>query len=47
MTAKISARILTLVSSGTTLPEAIDTVLGKGTFEKLAGEIYTALRTEG
>jgi hypothetical protein len=47
MNAKISARILAAVSNGATLPEAIDAVLGKGSYEKLAGEIYTALRSEG
>jgi len=47
MNATISARILAAVSNGATLPQAIDTVLGAGTYEKLAGEVYDTLRAEG
>lgn len=47
MNATISARILVLMSTGMTLNAAIDAVLGAGSYEKLAGEIYNALRTEG
>ena len=44
MNSKISARILVLVGGGMTLKAAFDTVLGQGSYDKLAGEIYTALR---
>lgn len=44
MTAKISARILVLVQSGMTLPQAFDAVLGAGAYAKFAGELYDALR---
>lgn len=42
--ALISARILTLVSNGIALRDAINTVLGEGTFENLASDIYDGLR---
>jgi hypothetical protein len=45
--AKISARILAAVGMGATLREAFDAVLGAGAFEKMAGEVYDALRSEG
>lgn len=45
MNAKISARILKLVAEGQTLEAAIDTVIGKGAYEKMVGELYTALRS--
>jgi len=41
---KISARILALVNSGKTLPEAFDEILGEGAYSKLAGELYDAMR---
>ena len=44
MNTKISARILILVQSGMTLPQAFDAVLGAGAYAKMAGEIYDALR---
>jgi hypothetical protein len=44
MTTKISARILVLMQTGMTLPQAIDAVLGAGTYLKLAGDLYDALR---
>ena len=49
MNTKISARILILIQSGKTLPEAFDAVLGAGAYEKMAGEVYDALnaRVEG
>jgi hypothetical protein len=47
MNAKISARILALMTNGATVAEAMDAVLGQGMFEKVAGEIYEALRAEG
>ena len=40
----ISARIATLVAGGMDVRNAIDAVLGEGTFEKLAGEVYDELR---
>lgn len=45
--AKISARILAAIGNGATLREAFDAVLGAGSYEKMAGEIYDALRAEG
>jgi Tfp pilus assembly major pilin PilA len=46
MDIKISARILTLIQNGFTLPEAFDAVLGAGSHAKLAGEIYDNLRAK-
>ena len=46
-TSAISAMILAEVAKGSTLDQAIDAVLGQGTYTKLAGEVYDALRTEG
>lgn len=40
----ISAAIYAKLAEGMTLPQAIDAVLGAGTFEKLAGEVYDELR---
>lgn len=40
----ISARILAHVANGMELRDAIDTVLGAGTYSRLAGEIYDTLR---
>lgn len=42
--AKISALILAEIRAGRTLPEAIDAVLGTGTYQKIAGDVYDALR---
>lgn len=47
MNAKISARILSLVQTGKTLPEAMDVVMGAGTFAKLAGEVYDNFNAKG
>lgn len=44
--AQISALILARVQAGMPLRNAIDAVLGAGTFERLAGEIYEALRAK-
>jgi hypothetical protein len=44
MTTKISARILVLMQTGMTLPQAFDAVLGAGAYLKLAGDLYDALR---
>jgi hypothetical protein len=46
MSAKISARILKLVAEGQTLEAAIDAVIGKGAYEKLVGDVYSALRSQ-
>jgi hypothetical protein len=42
----ISARILTLKNSGMSLRDAFDAVLGQGAYDKLAGEVYDALRAK-
>ena len=42
--AKISKRILSQVNLGKSLPEAIDLVLGKGSYVKLVDELYAELR---
>jgi hypothetical protein len=47
MNAKISARILRQMSNGATLEQAVDAVLGAGSYKKLAGEVFDALRKEG
>ncbi len=44
MSATISARILANVARGMPLPEAVDAVLGYGSFATMAGEVYRALR---
>ena len=44
MNKEISARIVTLVASGMTVADAIDSVLGSGSFAKIASEVYEALR---
>lgn len=46
MNAKISAAILTKIAQGMTTREAVDAVLGEGTFKKLAGDLYDALRAK-
>ena len=45
-TQNISARILVLVSHGMTLRDAVDAVLGAGTYEKLAGDVFDALKAK-
>lgn len=42
----ISAMILNELNNGADVKTAIDTVLGAGTHEKLAGEIYDQLRAQ-
>ncbi len=42
----ISARILALVNAGTPIEDAIDQVLGAGTFAKVADTAYTLLRAK-
>lgn len=46
MNAKISAAILAHRLAGKSLREAFDAVLGTGSYEKLAGEVYEALRNK-
>lgn len=42
----ISARILALRADGYTTQAAVDEVLGAGTYEKLVGDLYDALRAK-
>jgi len=42
----ISTMILTAIQDGKDVREAVDAVLGQGTFEKLAGDLYDALRAK-
>lgn len=44
MNAEISRRILNEVANGKTIREAFDAVLGAGSYEQLAGEVYDELR---
>lgn len=44
--AAISARILAEVAKGKTIRDAIDTVFGAGAYERIAGELYDALRAK-
>jgi len=44
--AAVSARILAHIASGMSVREAFDAVIGAGAFEKMAGEVYDALRAE-
>lgn len=44
--ALISARILAAEADGLDLADAVDRVLGAGTFAKVAGDLYDALRTQ-
>jgi hypothetical protein len=39
----ISARILAALNEGSTVQEAMDMVLGEGTYVRLAGEVYDSL----
>jgi hypothetical protein len=43
---KISVAILDLTSKGASLQVAVDTVLGAGTYAKIAGATYDALRAK-
>ena len=44
--ATISTAILDRRMKGDTLPQAIDAVLGTGTYAALAGDLYDVLRTK-
>ncbi len=41
--AAISLAILTLIDSGVTAQDAVDAVLGSGTFDAIASDVYDAL----
>lgn len=43
MNNEISQRILSLVNSGVSLKEAVDAVLGAGTFMKIASDVYDSI----
>lgn len=45
MNAKISQAILNLVAAGMSIEAAFDVVLGAGSYETMAGEVYEALRS--
>ena len=45
-TTLISAKILNEIANGKTTKDAIDSVLGAGSFDKLAGEVWAALRAK-
>ena len=40
----ISAKIAAHLAAGKTIEQAFDAVLGEGTYAKVAGEVYEALR---
>lgn len=42
----ISVAILTRLADGQSMQEAMDAVLGAGTYAKLAGDVYDALRAK-
>jgi hypothetical protein len=44
--AAISAQILAAISEGKTVAEAMDAVLGAGTYAKLRSELYEELRAK-
>lgn len=44
--AKLSSMIMCRVQNGETLTAALDAVLGAGTFDRLAGEVWETLRSE-
>jgi hypothetical protein len=44
--ATISNKILMLVSKGMPVPEAVDSVLGEGTYKRLASDVYDELRKD-
>lgn len=41
---KISLAIVQKMATGMTVRQALDAVLGAGTFERIAGEVYDTLR---
>ena len=42
--AKISAMLVALMGAGMPVRDAVDAVLGAGTYEKLAGDVYDMIR---
>lgn len=42
----ISAKILSEINSGKSLKDAIDSVLGQGQYEKLAGNVWETLNAK-
>jgi type II secretory pathway component PulF len=42
--AEISKRIMNLINSGVSIRDAINTVLGAGAYEKMAGDIWETMR---
>lgn len=42
----ISAQILARVAEGATMREALDGVLGVGTYDRMVGELYDQLRAK-
>ena len=44
--AEISRRIMALVNFGIPVRTAVDTVLGAGTYDRIVGEIYDAMRAK-
>lgn len=42
----ISAAILAKVAAGANVAEAVDAVLGAGTYVKMAGDLYDTLRAK-
>lgn len=46
MNAKISQAILAKVNSGASLKEAVDQIFGKGTYAKIASDVYDALKAK-
>jgi hypothetical protein len=45
-TQAISALILKALAEGAALPDAVDAVLGAGTYQRLAGEVWEALQPQ-
>ena len=42
----ISLKILAALADGVPLPQAVDSVLGDGTYAKLAGELWDLFQTK-
>lgn len=40
----ISLRIATLVASGLSIKDAVDAVIGAGSYDRLASDVYDALK---
>jgi hypothetical protein len=41
---KISLAIITKINSGMTIEQAVDEVLGEGSYQKMAEDVWTAFR---